>query len=398
MILRQTGALFLDAFRELHARKMFWLTMMLSGLIVLVFALIKVDNQGLHMLGWSIPGSEEFAARIGPRFFYAFFMVNIGINVWLAWAATIIALLSTASIIPDFIADGRIDTMLSKPLSRVRLFLTKYTTGLLFVGLQVLVFCVGSFLVMGLRAGTWEWGIFLAVPLVVLFFSYLFAFMSLMGLLTRSAMASVLITGLFWGVVFLVNMADGIMMDIKNGRAFDAEYYAVKAEYDTHLADKLKLEAEEDVAAGIEPNPRTATRIERLTESAERSSERAARAELGLPAIERWHGYLVASKTLLPKTSETVALLERHMIDVDEMAAAFPALFEGSNFDYEEANDPIEREEIDGIPNPSAVPSPQQRTIEESRSRTTLWVIGTSLGFEAFVLFVCCFIFARRDF
>ena len=39
-MLTQTLALLLDAYRELNAKKLFWITMILSGVIVLAFAAV----------------------------------------------------------------------------------------------------------------------------------------------------------------------------------------------------------------------------------------------------------------------------------------------------------------------------------------------------------------------
>src|SRR5258705_12779130 len=88
-----------------------------------------------------------------------------------------------ASIFPDFTAGGSVDLYLSRPISRLRLFLTKYATGLLFVALQVAVFASACFLVIGIRGGAWEPRIFLSIPLVVLVFSLLFCICVLLGLL-----------------------------------------------------------------------------------------------------------------------------------------------------------------------------------------------------------------------
>ena len=70
----------------------------------------------------------------------------------------------------------------------------KFATSLLFVLLQVTLFCVGVFLCMGIRLGDWEWKIFAAIPVVTLFFSYLFSVNVLFGVWTRSALAALLIT------------------------------------------------------------------------------------------------------------------------------------------------------------------------------------------------------------
>ena len=39
-----------------------------------------------------------------------------------------------------------------------------------------------------------------------------------------------------------------------------------------------------------------------------------------------------------------------------------------------------------------------QAQLREFRSRSVLWIVGTSLGFEAFILAICCWIFSRRDY
>ena len=99
--------------------------------------------------------------------------------------------------------------MLSKPIGRSRLFLLKFLTGLLFAAIQVTVFTVASFLVIGIRGGDWEPWLFVAIPLVVLFYSYLFAVQAVIGLLTRSVIASVIGVMFFWLAIFLVRPETG---------------------------------------------------------------------------------------------------------------------------------------------------------------------------------------------
>ena len=102
-------------------------------------------------------------------------------GVYLTWVAAVLALISTSSMFPDFLTGGSIDLYLSKPIGRVRLFFTKYVSGLMFVALQVSVFAVGSFLVLGWRGHSWEPSLFLAIPIVVIFFSYLYGICVLLG-------------------------------------------------------------------------------------------------------------------------------------------------------------------------------------------------------------------------
>ena len=112
--------------------------------------------------------------------------VTPGISIWLSWAATILALVSTAGIFSDLDQPGvRLTCSCPDRSAGCGCFLTGVlVAGLLFVTLQVVVFCLASFLVIGLRGGAWEPGLFIAVPLVVCFFSYLYAVCVLLGVVT----------------------------------------------------------------------------------------------------------------------------------------------------------------------------------------------------------------------
>ena len=178
----QTIALLIDAYRDLNARKLFWFTMILSRLVVACMAAVGTGEKGLKILVWELGIPMINNELISEDLFYKSVFSGLGISTWLTWAATILALISTANIFPELISSGSIELLLSRLIGRLRLFLTKYFTGLLFVALQVLVFATSSFLVIGPRGGVWEPGLFVAVPLVVTFFSYLFCICVLIGL------------------------------------------------------------------------------------------------------------------------------------------------------------------------------------------------------------------------
>ena len=194
----KTFALLLDSYRELNAKRLFWVTLFLSGLVVAVFFVVGIDKGAFTFFGWRSQLQYQWVSLITPALFYKILFVYFGIGFWLGWIGCILALVSTAGIFPDLIASGSIDLYLSKPIARLRLFVTKFVGGLLFVTLQVGVFAVASFLLLGLRGKTWEPSIFLAVPLVVLMFSYLFAICILLGVMTRSTIAALLLTLLIW--------------------------------------------------------------------------------------------------------------------------------------------------------------------------------------------------------
>jgi hypothetical protein len=206
-MITQTLAILLDAYRELNARKLFWIVLILSGLVVLVFLGVGINPHGVTVFGFRFGGPIDTSDFDRPAIYKGLFY-NLGVQVWLTWVAAALALISTAGIFPDLLSSGSIDLYLAKPIGRIRLFLTKYVAGLAFVILQVSTFCAASFLVLGIRGGVWQPGVFWAVPIVVCFFSYIYCISVLLGVLTRSTIAAVLLTVLFWCVVYGVHYVE----------------------------------------------------------------------------------------------------------------------------------------------------------------------------------------------
>jgi hypothetical protein len=89
--------------------------------------------------------------------------------------------------------------------------------------------------------------------------------------------------------------------------------------------------------------------------------------------LKRAHQILYGIKTVLPKTTETVDLLQRTLISMAEL----PDPGDQGN----EAQARIGRE-----------------MAEELRSRSVAWSVGTSLAFELAMLSLAAWLFCRRDY
>lgn len=393
MILTQTTAMLVDAYRELNARKLFWITMGLNLLVVALFASMGINERGPTFLHWTLDNPYYHSGTVPPELHYKSLFVTYGTPVWLSWVATILALVSTAGIIPDLVSGGSIETMVSKPISRARLFLTKYVFGLLFATLQVLVFTAGMFLVIWIRGGAFEPGLFMAVPIVVLFYSFLFSVCVLLGVLTRSTIASLLMTMLFWFVVFIVNTGDNLVLLQRENLILRAEDIRKDLENQTALTDRRldEILASGETITDNEGHEVTGVEERRLAVNPvlRRTQTRLAEAEAAVEPWREWSGRIVAIKTVLPKTEETIALLSRFMISQEDLIKLM-AEHAGVEVELDE-----ESERGPGGP-------PDARAIERvelaRRDRTTAWVLGTSLGFEALVLGLACLLFVRRDF
>lgn len=402
-MITQTIALLIDAYRELNAKRLFWIVLVLSLVLVGVFACLGINEKGITFLWWTIDAplfnTNTFTR---PVFYKAMLFLPVGLKIWLTWAAAILALISTASIFPDFISSGSIELSLSKPIGRLRLFLTKYLTGLLFVALQVAVFCGASFVVIGWRSGSWDWRLFMGVPLVLAFFSYLFAFCVLMGMLTRSAVASILLTAVLWVVIFLVHTGEsGILLQLKvtteqRVSSLEKQVERLPGLIDAFEAkakppEPLPADATEEQKAAFESAEKVANAARRKADSTKADLERAKTnlvdSRKDLVNYTKVHRLFWIGKSLLPKTAETVNLLERYLTSSDDLARFRDAATRPEQVDLGESDDV----RVDSRKVGEAME-------QELRRRSPRWIIGTSLAFEVFVLGIAAWLFCRRDF
>lgn len=385
MIGTQTRALLLDAYRDLNSRKLFWIVLALNVLVIAGFSALGVRGNRLAVFTWEFPHDIPVA-----MFVYKWIFSYIIVGQWLTWIATILALISTASIFPDFLAGGAVDLYLSKPIGRLRLFLTKYLTGLLFVALQVTVFTVGGFLVLGLRGKVWEPGLFWAIPVVVLFFSYLFSICVLFGIWSRSTLASFFLTLVVWAVIFAFNATDRFMVqadEIYADRAAQAQRRI--AQVDRSIAPiKQRLEryrastmpsTQAATQPGKPPTTQQAASDEAMLKRLEFDRRRLVRtAEEDQPPdwVRTAQPIIFGINTALPKTQETVGLLDRALFDDLALQSALDTL-------------------PDNSPRSHGLRAQIQKMLD---ARNMWWIIGSSLAFEALILALAARKFCRSDY
>ena len=382
-MMTQTLAIFHDAYRELNAKKLFWFVLIISGIVVIAFAGTGINERGITLFGIEFQ-MEVNTSIISKAMWYKTLFSQLGIGFWLTWCAMTLALVSTASIFPDFIAGGSIDLYLSRPISRIRLFLTKYVSGLLFVGLQVGVFALACFLVIGVRGGAWEPKVFLAIPLVLLVFSYLFCICVLFGLITRSAITSLLLTMLVWLLIFGVDLAEKSALSAKIAGEIETTAYTNMFDY----KDKQIALAKERLATGDANAKGDIVRLQSERKTLEEKKRTSDPGRRNWAVAER---LLVGAKTFFPKTSETNSLIDRWMKITDEIG--------------EERAERRQERRARWIPDfgdrtKVALNDPEvaRETAAVLRDRPVSWVMGTSVAFEMVVLGISAWIFCRRDF
>lgn len=378
-MMRQTIALFVDAYRELNAKKLFWITMGISVLVVGAVAAVGINPKGITLLWWTIDTPIANTKRMTLATFYRFVYATVAIPIWLTWGATILALISTSSIIPDFVSGGAIELSLSKPIRRLRLILTKYCAALTFVALQVFVFSLACFVVIGIRGSSWDPSLLLAVPIVLLFFSYLYCVCALVGLLTRSTIAAVLLTILFWFIVWGAHTTEQMFLYFRLGNEMKQEKIA-------SLIEKLQAQRKQSEDQARAENREIDPAVVHSNEtSLERRRKQLGEAEKDGVWLVRGHAIAYAVMTVLPKTKETVGLLDRYLLTAKEREQFRPDDRDGG-FSMNEDDVKISESQM-------AI-----RLEKELRLRNVTWIVGTSVAFEFAIVGLMVWRFGRRDF
>ena len=226
----QLWAVIVDSFRESLDRKIFWVLVILTLLIVVMMLSVGFDGNRInYVFGlWKADADSH-----NPLFDFAPTQL-VGVMVWvflsviLGWMGIILMVIATAGVFPSMMERGAIDVVLSKPIGRMRLFLYKYVASMVFVFLQGTLFVVLTFLVMGFHWGVWCPGYLLCVPLLVLLFSYVFCVSVLVGVKTRSTVAAILLSIGAWAMFALVHQAPQLFDVIPKLKEYRTLYNGVR--------------------------------------------------------------------------------------------------------------------------------------------------------------------------
>lgn len=187
-----------DTLTLLCRRRLFWLNVWLSVLVVLVVA-----SMSCHGTGWSLgfglkSWPSGYLVKGSPWETTLFFgVVQRATQWWVAGAAPLLALFSMASVVPKTMKSGQAALLFTKTQSRAAVLLGRFTGGIIFAAIPALICVTGLFLTLGWRLGVWEIRLFLALPFALLLFSALAAVTVMLGVLTKSSSASLVVTLIF---------------------------------------------------------------------------------------------------------------------------------------------------------------------------------------------------------
>lgn len=200
------GALFRDALYQVLDDKVFRvLAVIVLGLVAATF-LIGAREDGLVILF----GLETLEYRQIFGFFDLPYADNEGagervvqglqtiiVDGLAGTFGIIFAVSATAFFVPRMLEKGAADTLFSKPVGRATLLLSRYVAGLLFVGALALTLVGGMHVGFLVGSGYSDPGFLWSIVTLVYVFGLVHGVSILIGVLTRSTVASILLTLMF---------------------------------------------------------------------------------------------------------------------------------------------------------------------------------------------------------
>jgi ABC-2 type transport system permease protein len=184
-----TLALIRDTFREALARKIFWGLFAISTLMILFFLfLLRIDIVEGGMATVSrFGGSTAVPADRIVRGVYG------GIATFLYSFGMFLAVFASSGLIPSVLEPGRIELLLSKPLSRTHILLGRYAGNILVVFLNSLFLVLGVWTILGVKTGIWSPVFLIAIVTTTFIFAVLLSVVVLIGVLFESAALSTMV-------------------------------------------------------------------------------------------------------------------------------------------------------------------------------------------------------------
>ncbi len=172
------------------------------NLLLLVAAFpraIRIVDENAMTLTYG--GTEVFgplpisASELGP----VIDELLIGIvAVFLGFFGVFASLLVTAGMMPKTFEPGEIALLLSKPVSRSLLFLTKFFGGCCFTLLCAATLVGGIWALLGLRLGIWKHELLYSIPIYVFLFAIYFSISAVTGAIWKNAIVSLALVVVFW--------------------------------------------------------------------------------------------------------------------------------------------------------------------------------------------------------
>ena len=209
--------------KETISKKIFLTFFVLSTLfiVLIIFALnVKVGGVDSKILLDFF--GQNFRADQGEQLFdpkEILGYVQTGIAIAVFFISIFFSLFATAGIFPNFLKKGSIDLIISKPISRERIFVERFLGALTIVGINIFYIVLFSWVVLSMKFEIWNYDFLFAGLIIFIFFSILFSLLALVSVITRNTVISLLI------VYFTIFILSPILAGVQRFTILDGTYY-----------------------------------------------------------------------------------------------------------------------------------------------------------------------------
>jgi ABC-type transport system involved in multi-copper enzyme maturation permease subunit len=187
--------------RELFSKATMYILAGISTLVLLGIALAVSVNSGADGETLMLFGQQASPPVPLEELSKVIRQMQAGLAGGLFTGIMLFGVFATAGVIPDTLERGTVDLYLSKPITRWQLLLGKYAGGVAAIGLNILYFLAGAWIVFGLKCGVWEPTLLISSLTMMFMFAALYALVAFVGTWTRSTAASIILTYLYLFII-----------------------------------------------------------------------------------------------------------------------------------------------------------------------------------------------------
>ena len=184
-----TAALIKDTFREAFARRIFWgFFGCCTALLLFLIFILRIDVVAgalatVTIFGRSMPSTD--VQNLVQQ-------TQSVIAMILYFAGMALSVFASAGLVSAMFEPGRIELLLSKPVSRTHLLLGRYLGNVLVIAANIVYLIAGSWIIFGIKTNVWGAGFLLSSLCTIFIFCVLLAVLVLVGVLWDSAAVAIM--------------------------------------------------------------------------------------------------------------------------------------------------------------------------------------------------------------
>ncbi len=203
-------ALVMDALYQVFDNWVFRILAVLTAIPILFTVVIQFKPDGMELLfGWKaweygdiMKGfdSQGGMGGVDAQVMFVEGFLRLVLGFLGGSIGVLFCIAATAFFVPKMVEKGAADVLFHKPTSRLLLFLSRYLAGLVFVAILSSILVGGVYFGLLTLSQYHDPGILWTAPVMTYMFAIMYAVTMMIGIVTRSTVAAILLTVLFFGL------------------------------------------------------------------------------------------------------------------------------------------------------------------------------------------------------